>query len=307
MEAITTRTAAIYTILDQDGDDNDGDDNAADLDWDLTGADGDKFELTDNGATRTLSFKDEPDFESPTDSGADNVYNVTVEVTDSDGNTAERAVTVKVTNMEEDGTVTLSTLQPRIGFPITATLTDADNIAAGSVSWQWYKGNVTQAGLDTLDDTECVAAGTTNGCFIKGATSATYTPVAIDVRDILVAVALYTDGSPNDPADVKDFAMMVSAQPALADTRNKAPVFEDQDDEMEGDQTDQTRSVMENAPAIGSGGTVIEGIRTVGDLVTATDSILDQTTGNPTNEILTYTMGAVLTRNRSPSTGAPLR
>ena len=38
--------------------------------------------------------------------------------------------------------MTLSTLQPRIGFPITATLTDADNITAGSVSWQWYKGNV---------------------------------------------------------------------------------------------------------------------------------------------------------------------
>ena len=142
---------AVYTITDQDVDDV-----AATLDWDLTGADGDKFELTDNGATRTLSFKDEPDFESPTDSGADNVYNVTVEVTDSDGNTAERAVTVKVTNMEEDGTVALSTLQPRIGFPITATLTDADNITAGSVSWQWYKGTVqSQTALTDLDMAEC--------------------------------------------------------------------------------------------------------------------------------------------------------
>ena len=54
-------------------------------------------------------------------------------------------MTVKVTNMEEAGTVELSTLQPRIGFPITATLTDADNITAGSVSWQWYKGTVTEA------------------------------------------------------------------------------------------------------------------------------------------------------------------
>ena len=42
--------------------------------------------------------------------------------------------------MEEDGTVTLSTLQPRVGFPVTATLTDPDNITAGSVSWQWYRG-----------------------------------------------------------------------------------------------------------------------------------------------------------------------
>ena len=42
------------------------------------------------------------------------------------------------------GTVTLSTLQPRVGFPVTATLADPDNITAGSVSWQWYKGTVTQ-------------------------------------------------------------------------------------------------------------------------------------------------------------------
>ena len=31
----------------------------------------------------------------------------------------------------------------------------------------------------------------------------------------------------------------MSANTVLADTRNKAPVFEDQDDEMDGDQTDQ--------------------------------------------------------------------
>ena len=56
-------------------------------------------------------------------------------------------MTVKVTNMEEVGTVELSTLQPRIGFPITATLSDADNITAGGVSWQWYKGSVTEHDL----------------------------------------------------------------------------------------------------------------------------------------------------------------
>ena len=244
--------AALYTI-----DDQDGDDDAANLDWELTGADDGEFELTDNGATRTLSFKDEPDFESPTDSGADNVYNVTVEVTDSGGNTAERAVTVKVTNMEETGTVALSTLQPRIGFPITATLTDADNITAGSVSWQWYKGSVAdQAGLANLDMTECVDADT-NDCFIKGATSATYTPGMNDGQDTLVAVALYTDGSQNEPADAKDFAMAPTANTVLADTRNKAPVFPGQD---------AARMVLENVPAT-------EPIsRTVGDPVVATDS-----------------------------------
>ena len=102
---------------------------------------------------------------------------MTVKVTDSEGNSDEQDVTVKVTNAEEPGMVTLSTLQPRVDFSVTASLADPDNITAGSVSWQWYKGTVTPNNLGALDDNECVEA-TTNECFIKGATSATYTPVA---------------------------------------------------------------------------------------------------------------------------------
>ena len=50
---------------------------------------------------RTLAFKANPDYESPGDSGANNVYEVTVVVTDTKGNTDEQDVTVKVTNIEE--------------------------------------------------------------------------------------------------------------------------------------------------------------------------------------------------------------
>ena len=66
---------------------------------------------------RTLSFKESetPDYESPGDSGRNNVYEVTVKVTDSKGNSDEQDVTVKVTNVwRKTGTVTLSTLQPRV-------------------------------------------------------------------------------------------------------------------------------------------------------------------------------------------------
>ena len=135
---------------------------------------------------------------------------------------------------------------------MTATLADADNITAGSVSWQWYKGNVTEEELVTLDMTMNVSPLIPTNCFIKGAASDTYTPVVFDVDDTLVAVALYTDGSPNEADAPKDFAMMATANTVLADTRNKAPVFADQDDEMDGDQTDQERMVGENVPVIGS-------------------------------------------------------
>ena len=270
-----------FAATDADEADPDGD-----LKWTLSGADASKFNISDT-PPRTLSFKAAPDFETPGDSGGNNVYEVTVKVTDSEGNSDEQDVTVKVTNVEEPGTVTLSTLQPRVGFPVTATLTDPDNIAAGSVSWQWYKGTVTQDLLVTLDMTECVAA-TPNNCFIKGAASDTYTPVAFDVTDTLVAVALYTDGRSNVD-NAKDFAMMVTANTVLADTRNKAPVFEDQDEEMEGEQTDQERSVGENVPAIGSE-LATTPVRNVGAAVVAMDFITDNA-GGTTPETLTYTLG----------------
>ena len=271
---------ADYTATDED----DADNAETGLTWLLSGADASKFNITTSGDMRTLSFKANPDYESPGDSGRNNVYEVTVKVTDSKGNSDEQDVTVKVTNEEEPGTVTLSTLQPRVDFPMTATLADADNITADSISWQWYKGTVTQNQLATLDGKECEEADS-NDCFIKGATSATYTPVAGDVNGTVVVVALYTDGSPNEADAPKDFAMMVTAQQVLADTRNKAPVFPDQDDEMDGDQTDQERSVMENTASdtpIGSGddGPVI-----------AMDFIIAPDDGEETPEVLTYTLG----------------
>ena len=221
--------------------DPDGDDPQDELEVTLRGNDRDKFSI-ENGL---LAFKEAeaPDYESPGDSDGNNVYEVTVRVTDSDDNTGEQDVTVKVTNVEEDGEVTLSTLQPRVGFPVTVTLTDPDNITADSVSWQWYRGT---ASLGSLPE-ECTET-TLNNCAIKGATSDTYTPVADDVQNLLTAVATYTDGSPNDPDvnDGKDVVLEPAAQQVLADTRNKAPVFEDQDDEMEGRQTAQERMVDEN-------------------------------------------------------------
>ena len=261
--------AAEYTGSDADAADTD-----ADLRWSLSGADASKFNIPDSGTTRTLSFKEAPDYESPGDSGRNNVYEVTVKVTDSKGNSDEQDVTVKVTNVEEGGTVTLSTLQPRVSFPVTAILADPDNVTADSVSWQWYRGTIQTTDLPA----ECETANADN-CAIKDAASDTYTPVTDDIGDFLTAVATYTDGSPNDD-DAKDVVGTPTANTVLADTRNKAPVFDDQDDEMEGRQTDQERSVAENT-ASGTG---------IGDAVTATDFIT-ATDGMQNPETLTYSLG----------------
>ena len=133
------------------------------------GADGSLFKLSateadTDGHTYTLAFKAKPDFEMPTDSNKDNIYEVTVVATDGEGFTAMRYVTVKVTNVEEAGKVTLPTAQPRVGTAITAVLTDSDMFSEATVEWQWQSSE---------DD------GATWGDIGK-ATMATYTPVVGD-------------------------------------------------------------------------------------------------------------------------------
>ena len=65
----------------------------------------------------------------------DNTYVVTVEASDGgEDTTATEELTIEVTNVEEPGTVTLSTLQPQVGVAITATLTDPDNIGTDDLT-----------------------------------------------------------------------------------------------------------------------------------------------------------------------------
>ena len=70
---------------------------------------------------------------------------------------------------------------------------------------------------------------------IEGAMSDTYTPVADDVGDTLTARAMYTDGH-----DAMKSAEGEAANIVAADTRNKPPMFVDQDTEMDGVQNEST-------------------------------------------------------------------
>ena len=68
-----------------------------DITWGLSGADAGSFSIEDG----VLTLNNPPDYESPTDSGSDNVYEVTVEATDEDGETGRLEVTVTVTNVTD--------------------------------------------------------------------------------------------------------------------------------------------------------------------------------------------------------------
>ena len=239
----------------------------------LTGDDAAHFELvevTDQGVDLAeadeatgrfqLRFKkSEADFEAPADANKDNRYEVSVKAEDEDSLTSMKDLTVKVVNMAEKGKVELSTDQPAVGFPLTATLKDPDTGETG-LKWQW---------MSSLDGNRFAD--------IIGATSDTYTPKAateddpattlIDEEDpgdegrFLLAMVTYRDDAladddPDAMADVES-ANAVRVEPDV----NSDPVFD----------AGITREVAENTPTDG----------TVGGPVTATD---------PDDDALTYSI-----------------
>ncbi|MCZ8376131.1 MAG: cadherin domain-containing protein, partial [Beijerinckiaceae bacterium] len=83
------------------------------------GADSAKFVI--NPTTGVLTFVSAPDFESPTDAGGNNVYDVQVQVADGLGGTATQNIAVTVTNQNEAPTITSN------GGGATASVTFAEN------------------------------------------------------------------------------------------------------------------------------------------------------------------------------------
>ena len=141
--------------------------------WSLSGADGGRFAISSGGV---LSFGASPDFEAPADFDGDNVYEVAVAARDG-VHTAVRGVAVTVSNVDEAGTVALSSVQPQVGTALTATLADPDGSVSG-VGWVWERS----------------ATGSGGWAAIGGATSAAYIPVVGDVGYWLRAEASYHDG-----------------------------------------------------------------------------------------------------------------
>ncbi len=200
-----------------------------------TDTDADAFMIVER--TGQIRVKDNLDFETKLR------YSVIVEVHDGrDGSGATsttiddtQAVTITVENMEEPGTITLTTdtqsIQARV--EVTAVLEDDDGVTTGSLTWQWARS----------------PNGRTDWVNIQGTTSAMHTPTLEEDRgNYIRATASYTDDhGPNKTAE------KVSARVGDPPPVNSAPVFPSSENGR--------REVEENS----AGGT------TVGAPVEATD------------------------------------
>ena len=173
-----------------------GGDGTSMVAWSLEGDDAEHFTIMDG---RMLEFSSAPDYESPM-GGADNdsnTYMVTV-MAKAGGEEQMVDVTIMVTNMEEDGTVTLEPMRPSVGTEIMAELEDMDGPT--TVAWQWAKHAATDNGSMPAEDSADWMDIATNGDM------ASYTPVDADAGMWLRATATYEDGY-----DTDNTAMAVSA------------------------------------------------------------------------------------------------
>ena len=205
---------------------SDPDADADDIEWDLEGVDAADFEIEGG----VLTFKKQPNYESPTDrdedldtsvadAAGDNKYQITVLASGG-----KQAVEVEVVNVNEDGSVSFTQLQAQATRSLVASYSDADN--AEKPSWQWSRGDSAEGPWMDLD----------------GATSSDRTPSEDDdVGKWLRATVSYTDS----------FGAQTASGvigPVVSETLSNAPPsFSAQDDDDVTDGVQVKRSKGENS------------------------------------------------------------
>ena len=259
-------TAFVATDEDVRGTGTDDDDTISK--YAVGGADKKLFSITqpaqgDAGGELTIVGTHTPDFEKK------DSYSITITAT---GGAEARTligtidVTIKVTDAEDDGKVTLTQRGPQEGRVVVASLSDQDD-GETITGWQWEY--VERDGTEVCNPSATQTGPTGTWADIPDATSAAYTPkdftLADDTEVLIVgkclrATATYTDDfkAPDDPdtADVDESASIDTATAAAdgavqtPDPANTAPKFPDQDPNITGDQSDTAmREVAENTDA----------------------------------------------------------
>jgi protocadherin Fat 4 len=148
------------------------------------GADAAKFTI--NSSTGALDFVSAPDYETPTDVGADNVYNVTVQVSDGVGGFDNQSIAVTVTNVNEAPVIANlagDTLAYSEGDGAVAVEQSGDALVSDVDSGNLNAGTLTvsfSAGSDNVEDVlSVINQGTGAGQIGVSGSNVTYGGVSI--------------------------------------------------------------------------------------------------------------------------------
>ncbi len=216
------------------------DPEGAEVEWAVEGPDAADFDATGG----VLTFKKSPNYEMPSDrdddldtdgdqNAGDNEYKVSVRVTellaegqDPPALSTVAKVTVKVTDVEEKGSLDLSRLQPQVGEDLEATLSDPDRGEGNSQdpsgqTWQWSVPKVKRPTINNEDHWQAAAS--------PGNTAGTYSPAAGDVGKSLRVMVTYTDAQ---GADKKAYLESYHPVRAVPTSTNTAPNYDNTDIEF---------------------------------------------------------------------------
>ena len=170
------------------------------LEYSLSGTNAASFDIVESSGQ--LQTKGSLNYE------AKDSYSVTVTATDPAGATGSTTVTINVGNVDEPGSITLSTTEPRVGVPITATLSEPDGIISG-ISWLWE-----------------ISSDQSSWSTIARAITSNYQPVIGDLGKWLRVTAFYTDGhsSGKSASSTTSTSVVLPAPSGLAITPLATPI-----------------------------------------------------------------------------------
>jgi VCBS repeat-containing protein len=170
-QAENISSVVTYTATDVDA--------ATTLSWSLSGTDAADFAI--NSSSGALTFASNPDFEAPADSGANNVYDIIITV--SDGSlTDTQTVTITITNANESASINAPTVSGTINKGVATTITVTINVA-GKV--RFFVGGKR---ISTCKDR------TTSGTYPNNSATCSWRP-PVTGRQVLTATLTPTDNT----------------------------------------------------------------------------------------------------------------
>ncbi|KAA0437295.1 MAG: cadherin repeat domain-containing protein, partial [Candidatus Thioglobus sp.] len=122
----------------------------------MTGTEASLFTIDVDGTVTSLPAT-VFDFENPTDTGTDNVYNLTITATDSEASTANKQITITITQVTADFTINDASASIPENTAFSATATTAGT-TVGDITWSLKAGN--DAAKFTIDSATGVITST---------------------------------------------------------------------------------------------------------------------------------------------------